>query len=588
LSENSCPDPPGQLSLDEGKENRRSRIDFLTPDNEQIRHQIKGILKSYSHEWDLLAELAQNSVDAIRASDVEKGRIELTIDASARKIAISDNGIGIDPNQIQKLLRPFGTDKDEKPNQIGEMGVGLKFVIFSSASFLLETCGAKGACTARIDDAANWVNSTSAVPLELDLNETESSDTTGTRVELVLSELNHPVLDYSFEDLSFLLRTKTAIGDTGFIWDQPLNCDITFVYFDKSGKKSSRAFDCRYLLPTEPLKGAGCEELDAFQNWLKEDDRSDQEKRRKLLNKIVWTQGKKIQSGREIRYWSCFVPRREFWKGLSVKAGVTANGDDPENPKEQHPGVGFEGGFQTATKGMPTGIGIELKPRGSAGYVPNFFILVDDPMLRFDIGRKSVHGRQQGLLRQIAYENFREYINNVRKYLGGDIDTETGNWDKDETFAEVEGLPNLDSKNSRFVKRPNAQEATVAGMFFEQIGKGGFSEVHPLISGYKQRYDLYARWKNRRIVIEFKYDLDGLLNDFNEEKKMFNEINVVVLWEVTEDDRRLAARRGMTVEPVQATPLVEQQVFPNANYRLNLGDVPPIYIVEMKKIVDFS
>ena len=191
-------------------------------------------------------------------------------------------------------------------------------------------------------------------------------------------------------------------------------------------------------------------------------------------------------------------------------------------------------------------------------------------------------------MRQIAYENFREYINNVRKYLGGDIDTETGTWDRDETFAEVDGLPNLESKNSRFVKRPNAQEATVAGMFFEQIGKGGFSEVYPLISGYKQRYDLYARWKNRRIVVEFKYDLEGLLNDFNEEKKMFNEINVAVLWEVTEEDRRLAARRGMTIEPVQATPLIEQQAFPNANYRLSLGDVTPIYIVEMKQIVDVS
>ncbi|MGA7339029.1 MAG: ATP-binding protein [Terracidiphilus sp.] len=562
--------------------------DFLTPDNDQIRHQIKGILKSYSHEWDLLAELTQNSVDAIRASDVEKGRIELTFDASARKIAIRDNGTGIDPKKIKKLLRPFGTDKDGKPNQIGEMGVGLKFVIFSSASFLLESNGAKGACTARIDDAAAWVSSASAEPLELDLIETASNGSHGTLVEAVLSAPDHPLLDYSFEDLIFLLRTKTAIGDTGFIWEQPLNCDITFVYYDRSGKKSSRAFDCRYLLPIEPLKGSGVEELDAFEKWLKDGDRSDQEKRRKLLNKIVWTKGKKFQGGREIGYWSCFVPRREFWQRLSSLAGVTVDGENAESPVEQHPGVGFSGGFQTATKGMPTGIAIELKPRGSAGYVPNFFVLVDDPSLHFDIGRKFVHGKQQGFLRQIAYENFREYINNVRKYLGGDIDTETGDWDRDETFAEVDGLPNLNSEKSRFVKRPNAQEATVAGMFFEQIGRGEFAEVSPLISGYKERYDLYARWKNRRVVIEFKYDLNGLLNDFDEEKKMFNEINVVVLWELTEEDRRLAARRGMTIEPVQTTPLVEHQVFPHANHRLSLGDVTPIYVVEMRRIVDAS
>ena len=562
-----------------------SKFDFLTPDNDQIRHQIKGILKSYSHEWDLLAELAQNSVDAIRASDVEKGRIELVVDASARRIAISDNGVGIDPKQIRVLLRPFGTDKEGKPNQIGEMGVGLKFVIFSSSSFTLDTSGKSGACSARIDEAANWLNSSTTDSLELDLTEKDPDSASGTRVEFVLNAADDPLLDYSFEDLIFLLRTKTAIGDTGYIWDESFNCDVTVTYFDKAGKKSSRAFDCKYLLPIEPLRGAGCEELDAFQVWLKEADRSDQEKRRKLINKVVWTSGKKVQNAREIRYWSCFVPRRDFWQKLSKAAGLTISGEESDSQVDTQPGVGFSGGFETATKGMPTGIAIELKPRGSAGYVPNFFILVDDPMLRFDIGRKSVHGRQQGLLRQIAYDNFREYINQVRKYLGGDIDTEGGSWDRDETFAEVEGLPNLDSTSSRFIKRPNSQEATVAGMFFEQIGKGGFSEIRPLISGYKQRYDLYARWKNRRMVIEFKYDLGSLLNDFNEEKKMFNEINVVVLWEVTEEDRRLAARRGMTIEPVQATPLVEQQVFPHSNFRLNLGDVTPIYIVEMKQIV---
>lgn len=496
-----------------------SKIDFLRPDTEQIRHQIRGILDSYSHEWDLLAELTQNAIDAIRASDVEKGRIELTFDASTKRILLSDNGIGVDPTQVQKLLRPFGTDKTGKANQIGEKGVGLKFVIFSSSHFSLTTGGSQGSCSAVIDGAAAWVESSGSESLALDLDDMADPKQSGTTIEVVLSSSEHPLFDYSFAELQFLLRTKTAIGDTSFIWDEPLKCDVVFTYLDKAGLKSSVAFDCKYLLPTEPLKGVDTEGLDEFDTWLKGGDRSDQEKRRKLLNKIVWTQGKKIQGGREIRYWSCFVPRREYWNKLSSAAGVTIDSEDQEIATYGHLGVSFSGGFQTATKGMPTGIAIELKPRGSAGYVPNFFILIDDPSLKFDIGRKSVHGRQQGLLREIAYQNFREYINNVRKYLGGDIDTEIGDWDRDETFAEVEGLPNLESSNSRFLKRPNAQEATVAAMFFEQLGKGAFEDIKPLISGYKERYDLYAKWKNRRIVIEFKYDLDGLFKDFNEEKK---------------------------------------------------------------------
>jgi hypothetical protein len=235
---------------------------------------------------------------------------------------------------------------------------------------------------------------------------------------------------------------------------------------------------------------------------------------------------------------------------------------------------------------MPTGISIELKPRGSAGYVPNFFIIVDDPSLRFDIGRKSVHGRQQGMLREIAYENFREFINTTRRYMGGDIDPQVAQWDRDEVFDEVDGLPDLGSDVSRFIKRPNSQEATVAAMFFEMIGRGEFKDLKPLISGYKDRYDLYAKWKGRRVVLEFKYDLAGLFADFTEERKMFNEVNTVVIWEVTEDDRIKASRRGIGVEAIQESTLVEYQGFPMASQRLTLGDVTPIYVVELKKLID--
>ena len=565
-----------------------SKVEFLKPDTEEIRHQIQGILDSYSHEWDLLSELTQNAIDAIREGNPVKGHIELAINAAARQISVSDNGTGIDPNEVEKLLRPFGTNKPGKPNQIGEKGVGIKFVIFSSSSFRLESGSAKGACVATIQGASAWVQSKSDDQLILDLEKTAKSEEIGTRVEISVSDQAHPIFDYSFEELIFLLRVKTAIGDTGFIWDTPLNADVSFVYTDKGGNQFSSVFDCEYLLPTEPTKSSDTEDLDNFKEWVAEQDRSDQEKRRKLMNKIVWTKGKSQKAGREIRYWSFFVPRREYWRKLSQGMGVVFPPDDATSPAENEPRGQFAGGFETSTKGMLTGVSIELKPRGSAGYVPNFFIIVDDPTLNFDIGRKSVHGRQQAMLREIAYDNFREFINITRRYMGGDIDPEIAQWDRDQVFEEIDGLPDLNSKKSRFAKRPNSQEATVAAMFFEQIGRGEFKDVKPLISGYKERYDLYAKWKTRRLVIEFKFDLAGLFGDFTDERKMFNEINVVVIWEVTEADRIQAMRRGLGVEAVQESTLTDYQGFPGASQRLTLGDANPVYVVELKRLIDAS
>ena len=234
-----------------------------------------------------------------------------------------------------------------------------------------------------------------------------------------------------------------------------------------------------------------------YNAWRLEGDKSDTEKRRKLSNKIVWQVGKDYKAGRDIRYWSCFVPNRAVWDKLSEIKGLNDEKDELEIiPGELFTGYTFSGGLYTSSKGMPTGIYLDLKPRGSAGYVPNFFIIIEDPSLSFDIGRKAIQTRQQGMLREIAYAEFREYINTVVKYLSGAIDDPDPIYDREELFEEIKSLPDLDFEESIFLKRPNGQEATVAGMFFEQLGKGRFGEFRPFISGYRGRYDLYGKLRN--------------------------------------------------------------------------------------------
>ena len=53
---------------------------FLPNSTNVLRSMIEGILESYENPWDLLAELAQNSMDAIRSAKVDKGNIALNID----------------------------------------------------------------------------------------------------------------------------------------------------------------------------------------------------------------------------------------------------------------------------------------------------------------------------------------------------------------------------------------------------------------------------------------------------------------------------------------------------------------------------
>src|SRR5260370_2533729 len=65
-------------------------IDFLQPNINQIRHSVRDIDDSYNHTWDVLAELCQNAVDAIRQTSVQQGLIRLEIDANEKSILVSD------------------------------------------------------------------------------------------------------------------------------------------------------------------------------------------------------------------------------------------------------------------------------------------------------------------------------------------------------------------------------------------------------------------------------------------------------------------------------------------------------------------
>ena len=556
---------------------------FLKPDPEQIRHQIRGILDSYSHEWDLLAELTQNAIDSITRQKPVKGHIQIELDAPNRSLVIKDNGGGIDPNELPRLLRPFGSDKMKDSSQVGQKGVGLTFVTFSTSSFEIETHHANGSAKATIVGADNWVDLEGDEELYINIDQVEPGEN-GTKLTLKIADSDHPLWGLSHNELEYVLRTRTALGNTAHVWGGSVNCDFAVIHIDKSGDKWAAERECEYLLPSNILPDHGSISLEDFENWLADGDRDDIEKRRKLKDKLLFTAGKKNQAARTIHYWVCFGPNRAFWRSISERAGLIQ--DDDADADSDHSEYAFSGGLLTSTKGMPTGISLELKPRGSAGYVPNFFILVEDPSLSFDIGRKSIHGRQQGILREIAYGTFRQFVAIASKYIGGSAADGPSPYDREELLEEIKELPDLQSENSAFVKRPNDQEATVAAMFYEQLGKGTFSKFEPYISGYRAKYDLFGRIGKKSFSIEFKFSLKGLFRDFSDERKLFSEIDAVVLWDLRESDWKEASKRGLELQEIKSDGLIAPDTrFPVVHYNLYIDGSKPIEVVCMRRIL---
>ncbi|MBS1594338.1 MAG: sensor histidine kinase [Bacteroidetes bacterium] len=567
---------------------KETTYDFLNQGIKQTRKSIRDIDDSYNNDWDILAELCQNSVDAIRKSDIKSGLIKIIIDSQNKSISVIDNGIGIVPDRLPELLAPFSTDKEDDEDSVGEKGVGLTFVIFSCNDFYIKSGNKSGVSEGRIFDANIWKSSTDDRKLDLThriLNEKFQ----GTEI-LMKKVIDSPLFELSMNQLKFLLRTRTSIGNTNSIWEDDKKIEVEITHVNQDGQRTVEALPFKYWLITESLSSNAKIDIEEYYKYI-EKDRTDQDKRVKLQGKVIYKISKINHNGRTIKYFACFVPKRKTWNDLTVSFNI-ATAEQLENSDwlDKRSYVTLQPGIFTSVKGMPTGISIDNPITGASGAWPQIFILFDDRQLKFDIGRKSIHGMQARIYKQYARQIFSEF-QKLAKYFSGEVLIES-DWEKDNIFAEIDKMLNLDISGINWKKVPKDQEASVAGLFFECIGNKKLSGIDLLVAGYRNKYDLYAKWGNRKVVIEFKAHLSSILKDFTDAMKLFNEINCVVCWNVTEEDEQALKQSGIDIEEVDAESLLPGStttIFPNATHKLSIsGFVSPVYVIDMKKIIGAS
>lgn len=552
---------------------------FLPDSAPVLRSMVQGIMESYENPWDLAAELAQNSVDAIRAAGDRKGKIVALLQKDKGIIEWRDNGTGINPDFIDRLFVIYGTDKRGKPNSIGEKGVGLKFVIFSSNHFELVSHSKTGPFKVVIESAADWLRADSAENITFSSELIEPDGSEGVHVKVTLCDVNHPLMQLSHSQMTNLLLVKTAIGSTRHIWESAEPSDCLLRTKEINGIEEESEFPCNFRLPIEDSSKKIS--IDDFQAWNDSGLKADDQIRRKLKDTVIYNSGTYSATNRDIKYWSCMMPTRTQWKQLAFSSDLIEETqlNEPSQDQEQLFFILF-GGVYLATKGMPTGVTIDLRASGEAGYTGNFFIILDDDTLSFDIGRKGIPGRTAGVLRDIAQKEFLKY-RGFRRFLRGEASKTNAQFERDNLFDSIRKLPDLKSDQSRFRKRPNNQEATVAAIFYEQLGRGRFPGFNPYVSGYRDRYDLTGEFSGNKLVVEFKFDLSGMFADFSINRKMFDEVNVVVVWEITEQDHQKAENRNIDISVLTD----EDRIFPESNAILSIGDVAPIEVVQLKKIL---
>ncbi|WP_082569793.1 ATP-binding protein [Knoellia sp. Soil729] len=574
--------------------------DFLRAKSARaVKRELKGILQSYHHYWDVLAELLQNSRDAIeRRWELEaasgsthvEGQIHISLDATQRAVDVIDNGVGIPSHFVEEVLAPGGGDKSVLDHQIGEKGVGLTYVAFSGDNFSLETRSAEDAVRCSLTGAATWVSSEDAAVHapefakrgEVDVPQGfEQGTFTRIRIAGIPSRSSTDLFSLSTEQLKWILRTRTAVGDTrqvlrGEVLPPIL---ITYSWTSVDGEHVEGKVEFGYPPLANP-KALTIEEVNS--NLV---GKSESASRKYLGGKVV-VGSKVIGHGNDtLRVYGVMLPGNKAIDTLAESYHLDMNQED-SNPL-------LHAGIFVVTKSMPTGITIEPAARGAyPAYYKRCIFLVESDRIDFDLGRKSMHWQHKRRLQDAVAELFIQF-ERVAKYQGPmeskplPPSPETSAERKlriKKMWEEAEGRHDLNWPGIAFHKVPTNQEAAVAALFHELLGAGVIANFRPLATGYATQYDLLAHYVGGGdvlpLVIEFKDKLESVLTDFRDGIKSIGDIDLLVCWD---------ANHAKVAEVGMSLTLVSQPPYDGVTHELNLPlDISPepIPVIVLKSLAE--
>ena len=225
----------------------------------------------------------------------------------------------------------------------------------------------------------------------------------------------------------------------------------------------------------------------------------------------------------------------------------------------------FKGGFVIASDYMVQGDINVIPLTSTIGYQANTHVIVHLHDGNPDMGRKvfqpEIRGLAENLSRQVV-NIFKKYLYLMREDTGASNlvdDTEVYNWTEAQKAHRIANPLEFvhDGRKIAYAAIPRSEQDVIA-LFHELVGAGmirgirflSTSEMDQYDSCYVTHYDSASRHQyapsnilgvssklitskeSRPYILEYKYDLDGLIADFARETKYQDHIKAAVCWQV--------------------------------------------------------
>ena len=531
-------------------------------------------------------------------------RVSVNVDLANNRVSVSDNGVGFTEESFRRFLSPNVSDKDGTTTR-GAKGVGATYLAYGFNYLQLGTKTPDYTRTMQIRGGRSWADGTDAEkprprvePSKL-LHEAFIGTDRGATFTLSFGGPGTRPADLSYfgavtaDQWSVLLRMKTPLGQV--VIDgaprSPIKFDLTVV--DKDGRHTElHDQDACYVLPHDVI-GSSMDLSKITDERVRRSERGiDPELPAKYrdLNAIYayWDTAKIIAELAEHDMAEAFKKlASEYAVHAYAFFGYTVGLWDQfsDNTVGLRKGTRIlRGGLQLASNRMPQGELVAIPLTSNIGYQNQVHAVVHFDAAEPDLGRKGFQPELEDLAKASAVAMV-GILRRNRRLLKKDTgappriqqEADIHNWIKGEEERE-EASPLLLTNPNFFLPMREipltstpVREQDVIALFHQLLAGGVIRGIRVMATDQFKQYDGLFRYRlsepfsnhvfhatenplgihedavrnayeSRPYVLEYKANLDALIDEFEKEEKNENDVHLAVVWEAgTRWKRRYAA-----------------------------------------------
>lgn len=560
----------------------------------QIRNILKSYVSPYDVFSELIQN-SMDAVDIratkLNEPDYIK-KIWIRVDIKNNVFSITDNGIGFNSSEFKAFLAPNISFKDGGQTR-GHKGVGSTFIGFGFNYLQLGTKTEEYEFVAEIKDGRIWVDDSESIVTKPHVVESKiihqqfaNVDRGSTfTIKFLGGNIRPKSLTWfganNVDQWLHLLLLKTPLGCIDFKDEQSSNITFDLEVIDASGlSTTAKDQNANYIYPHNKIStSVSLKELIETQNKFMQSGKPLSLFPAKFLRLngfyefFTTEEIKSLRSSKiseildlvqkyEVSAYGYFCYSTEIWDELN------------DNVVKLRKGTRIlRGGLQLSNNLMPQGELITIPLTSNIGYQNQAHIIVHFVNADPDLGRKGFQPELKELAESIAIaivNKFKKFRNNLKMDTGSrpSIASSDDVYDWITKQVTYEASHPLKINNPHFFAPINEisitslpqSEQDVIVLFNQLLAGGVIRGLKLLATDQKKQYDgvfkyfikepldnhRFDKLKNplgvaelenkseytsRPLILEYKYNLDALIREFENDEKSESEINLVIVWE---------------------------------------------------------